>query len=66
MKKLIIDWFTENDGTSWCIGRAIGFTAAAEMLYKFIVTSAVDYISFSGGIAAIIAAIAAKNFSERK
>lgn len=64
--KLIRDWFTEDDGVSWCIGRAIGFAASVELMYKFAITDALDYISFGAAICAIIAAVAAKNLSERK
>jgi len=64
--KVIKDWFTENDGVSWCLGRAIGFAAFCEMGYKFITTPDVNWVSFAGGVSAIIAAIAAKNYSEKK
>jgi|WetSurMetagenome_2_1015567.scaffolds.fasta_scaffold493339_2 hypothetical protein len=66
MKKLITDWFTENDGTSWCIGRAMGFVAFGVASYKFIIAATADFIGFGTLTATIIAAVAAKNFSERK
>lgn len=66
MPQFLKDWFTEDNGTSYCIGRAIGAASAAVMLYKFVANTGADYIGFAAGIAAIIAAVAAKNFSERK
>ena len=64
--KLIRDWFTEDDGKSWCIGRAVGFAAFSIASYKFIVAGLADFIGFGTLTATIIAAIAAKNYSERK
>lgn len=65
IKKVMKDWMTENDGVSYCAGRAIGLAAGITMLYKFVVAASPDYISFGGGISAIIAAIALKNKSEQ-
>ena len=66
VKKFMRDLFTEDDGISWCIGRTIGFAAACVLIYKFIVAIPVDHQGFAIGIAAIIASVAAKNYSERK
>lgn len=65
MLKFLTDCFTERDGTSWCMGRSIGFLAFAEMMYKFFQSSSVDFQGFAIGVSSIIAAVAAKNFSER-
>jgi hypothetical protein len=56
---------TENDGISWCIGRALGTVAGLEMMIKFAIEVKPDFIGFGTGLCAIIAAIAAKNYSER-
>jgi hypothetical protein len=66
MIEVIKNWLTEADNATYCIVRAISATAAGEMLYTFIMSSAHDYMNFGTGIAAIGAAIAAKNLSERK
>ena len=66
IKKFLNDLFTEYDGTSFCVGRVIGFAAFCTMDYKFIVASTTDYISFAGGVSAIIAAVAYKNYTEGK
>lgn len=65
MRKLITDWFTERDGTSWCIGRAMAAAAFASMIFKFIQASSADFQGFAIGVAAVIAAVAGKNYSER-
>ena len=57
--------FTERDGVSWCIGRVMGAAAIIEMMVKFSDVNHVDYQGFAIGVAALIAAIAAKNLSER-
>jgi len=66
MKKLITDWFTENDGSSWCIGRAMGAVAFLALLEQFIRLGDKDWQSFGISVSTIIAAVAAKNWSERK
>lgn len=63
--KLITDLFTERDGSSWCIGRVMGFGATCVMVYKFALAGAADFANFAGGVAALIAAIGFKNMSER-
>lgn len=60
------DWFTERDGESWCLGRALGAAGAVEMFWKYATASAPDHVGFATGLAAIIAAVAAKNWSERQ
>ena len=57
--------FTERDGVNWCIGRVLGGAAIIEMMVKFADVSHVDYQGFAVGVAALIAAIAAKNYSEK-
>jgi hypothetical protein len=63
--KFLQDWFTERDGTSACIARAIGTGAGVEAIYKFHTSTTPDYSSFGTCIAGIIAAIALKNWSEK-
>jgi hypothetical protein len=60
------DFFTERDGVSWCLGRAIGLVAFGEISYQFITTGSKDWQGFCIGVAALIAAVAAKNFSEKE
>ena len=56
--------FTETDG-SWCLKRIMATTAGSVMIYKFCVAgSAVDYLSFGGGLSAIFAALAFVNKME--
>jgi hypothetical protein len=66
MKKLIIDMFTEDDGVSWCIGRIMGFMAFLTLLEQFVRLGDKDWQSFGISVASLIAAVAAKNWSERK
>ena len=66
-RKVCRDAFTERDGASYCAGRFMGVGAAVATVHKFMVVStAPDYVGFGTCIAAIIAAIAAKNFSEKE
>jgi len=66
MMKLLNDWFTERDNISFCLGRAIGGASGAAAIYKFLTaTGAPDFVSFGTCAGAIIAAIAAKNWSEK-
>ena len=64
--KFITDLFTERDGTSFCIGRVLGAAAIVEMMVKFADVAHVDYQGFAIGVAALIAALAAKNYSEKE
>jgi hypothetical protein len=57
--------FTERDNVSWCIGRVIGAGAGFESMIRFWQTQTPDFIGFATAIGAIIAAIAAKNYSEK-
>jgi hypothetical protein len=66
IKKFVRDQMTERDGTSYCAGRSIGVVSAAVACYKFAVLPTPDYVSFGTCIGAIIAAIAAKNWTERE
>ena len=66
MIKFITDLFTERDDTTWCVGRILGSAAIIEMMVKFANVNHVDYIGFATGIAALIAAIAVKNYSEKE
>lgn len=59
------NWFTEADNATFCIVRALGGTAGVAMIYKFIESPASDYQGFAVGIAAICAAVALKNASEK-
>ena len=66
-KKFVKDQLTERDGTSFCLGRFVGAGAAVTTIHKFLTVSGTpDYVGFGTCIAAIIAAIAAKNFSEKE
>jgi hypothetical protein len=56
--------FTENDGTSWCVVRIMGGIAGIEMMVRYYLFAVPDHSNFGIGISAILAAIAAKNFSE--
>lgn len=58
--------FTENDGISWCPVRIIGALGAVEMMVKYYQVASPDHIGFGTGFAAVLAAIAAKNFTEVK
>jgi hypothetical protein len=60
------DFFTENDGQSWDLARFMGFAAFVEMSYKFLVSGNFDWQGFAIGVSAIIAGVAAKNWSEKK
>lgn len=62
--KSIKDALTETDG-SWCLGRTLALIAGSIMLYKFAQSTHADYQGFAIGISAIIASLAAKNYSER-
>jgi len=63
--KFLQDLFTERDGVSFCIGRVLGGAAIIEMMVKFADINHVDYQSFAIGVAALIGALAAKNYSEK-
>ena len=67
MKKLLEilkHWATARDGVSWSLTKLFAISAVATMVYKFIVDMSPDYIGFSGGVAAIISALAAKYYVE--
>lgn len=70
MKKLIQDWFTERDGVSWCIGRAMGAWAFVEVCFQFGRLPVDQIVSglqvFCLGVAGIIAAIGFKNSGEKE
>ena len=65
MLQVIKDCFTERDGVSWCWARIASAPALGAMIYKFTMASPPDYANFAGGFAAVMAAIAFKNMSER-
>jgi len=66
MPKFLVDWFTEWDGVSWCIGRLIGAASACAGIYRFLSASgAPDYQGFGVLVGGIILAIAGKNLSEK-
>jgi len=64
--KFFKDLFTERDGVSWCLGRVMAAAAFGEMSYKFLTGSNLDWQSFAIGVSALIASVAAKNYSEKK
>lgn len=64
--KFLQDLFTERDGVSFCLGRIAGAAAIIEMIIKFADVTHVDYTGFAQGVAMIIAAIAAKNYTEKQ
>ena len=59
------NWFTERDNSSYCIVRALMSAGAISMIYKFVVMATPSFQDFGVGLAAIGAAIAAKNWSEK-
>ncbi|MHB0965335.1 MAG: hypothetical protein ACYC36_02665 [Bellilinea sp.] len=60
------DFFTERDGTSWDLARFMGCSAFCELSYKFFTSANTDWQGFAIGIGAIMAGVAAKNFSEKE
>ena len=60
MKELLKHWMTARDGVSWSLTKLFGVSGVVAMSYKFWQAPNPDYIAFAGGIAAIIAALAAK------
>jgi len=62
------NWFTERDNASWCVVRALLSAGGVAMLFQFCTHSPTEetYKSFAFGLAAIGAAIAAKNQSEKQ
>lgn len=70
MMKVIRDWFTERDGASWCIGRAMGGAAFVELTVQFgrlpLDQIASGIQTFCIGVAAIIAAVGFKNIGEKE
>jgi len=64
MNKVITDIFTERDGASWDAGRVLGVVAGMVATFRF-GRDGGSLQDFGVCIAAIIAAIAAKNASEK-
>ena len=65
MNNLITDWFTEDDGKSWCIGRAMGAVAFIVLLVQFVRLHSTDWQGLGISVSAIVTSVAAKNLSER-
>jgi hypothetical protein len=65
MIKVIHDCFTERDNATWCWVRISSLPTLGTMLYKFVITGSPDYQNFAIGVAAIMAAVAFKNQSEK-
>ena len=67
MGKILKDWLTESNGTSFCPWNLAGIVAIFTMCYKFGVTDKPDagvYQAFGIAVGAIILAIAGKRLSE--
>jgi len=62
--KILKDWLTEANGTSYCPWNFCGIVAIMTMCYKLAVSSPADYQSFGIAIGAIVAAIAGKRWTE--
>lgn len=64
--KIIIDWLTARDNTSFSLTKLIGICTIAVMLVQFVRLGSVDFQGLSIGVAAMMAALAAKYYVEGK
>jgi len=62
--KVLKDWFTESNGTSFCPWNFCGMVAILVMTYRLAIIPTPDFQSFGVAIGAIIAAIAGKRWTE--
>lgn len=66
IKTLLQHWFTARDNTSYSFTKLLGSVGGGSMIYKFITNASPtpDYVGFGAGVAAIMAALAAKYLVE--
>lgn len=66
IKKYLSNILTAKDNATFSLTKLIGLSGFGSMVYEFIARASVDFIGFAGGVAAIIAALAAKHATEDK
>ena len=66
MMKTFREWFSEADNQTMCLVRALVAAGAVDMIYKFYTVASPSFQDFGIGLAAILAAVAAKQFTETK
>lgn len=64
LKEILHHLTTARDGISYSLTKLLGISATGVMCYKFLIDESSDYIGFAGGVAAIMAAMAAKYYVE--
>ena len=65
LKQFFIDALTARNGTDYSLTKMLGIAAGVTMIVRFWQISTPDFIGFAGGIAAIMAALAAKYYVEQ-
>jgi len=73
MKKILRDWFTEDDGTSYCIAKALAAIAVifylVNVTYSIYIGNAPDLKAFGDGLMQVMigagALIAGKQFTQK-
>lgn len=66
MIKFLNDIFTSRDNATFSMSKLIGSTAGVAMVYEFIRMSSVDFQGFGIGASTLIAALAAKAYTDTK
>lgn len=66
MKKFIKDIMTSQDGESFSMSKLIGLVGSFAMIVQFIRVGSVDFQGFGIGISTLIAAFAAKAYTDSK
>lgn len=64
--KYLIDILTSRDNATFSASKLIGISAAFAAIYEFLHLGSADFAGFCGGIALLIGAYAAKNFTDAK
>jgi len=64
MWEVINHWFTARDNVTYSLSKVMGTGGAGSMIYNFIHTGSSDFVNFGAGLAAVMAALAAKYYVE--
>lgn len=63
--KMLKDIFTSKDNQTFSMSKLAAFAAVFAMIYQFIKMSSIDFQGFGVAVSALIAALAAKSFTDK-
>ena len=64
--KFLKDIFTSRDNSTYSMSKIIGVAGATAMVIQFIRAGSIDFQGFGIGLSTLIAALAAKAFTDKK